>query len=168
MCHRLFRNEMNKIKITVHQLVIAASLTLIVNILTIWHSGSVSLHCTKIQVSRLRNRSSIRPNTHLADFLKTNLSTFAVIWAKRRQKVGYQWARIRSKITLTKEKVRRTRKSEEEERRRREEKKRLHALLVFIMAILEKEKEKLLDKKGPFGGNVFKTLARHTIPFLIF
>ena len=87
---------------------------------------------------------------------------------KRRQKVGYQWARIRSKITLTKEKVRRTRKSEEEERRRREEKQRLHALLVFIMATLEKEKEKLLDKKGPFGGNVFKTLARHTIAFLIF
>ena len=71
---------------------------------------------------------------------------------------------------MTKEKVRRTRKSEEEERRRREEKKRLHALLVFIMATLEKEKEKekLLDKKGSFGGDVFKTLARHTIPFLIF
>ena len=128
---------MNKIKITVHQLVIAASLTLIINILTIWLSGSVSLLCTKIQVSRLRNRSSIRPNIHLANFLKTNLSKFAVIWAKRRQKVGYQWARIRSKITLTKEKVRRTRQSEEEERRRRETKQRLHTLLVFIMATLE-------------------------------
>ena len=122
---------MNKIKITVHQLVIAASLTLIINILTIWLSGSVSLLCTKIQVSRLRNRSSIRPNIHLAYFWKTNLSKFAVIWAKRRQKVGYQWARIRSKITLTKEKVRRTRQSEEEERRRRETKQRFIYTLSF-------------------------------------
>ena len=149
MCHRLFRNDKNKIKISVHQLVIAASLTLIINILTIWHSGSVSLLCTKIQVSRLRNRSSIRPNIHLADFLKTNLSKFTVIWAKRRQKVGYQWARIRSKITL-KEKVRRKRKSEEKERRRREKKQRLHALLVFIIATLEiafRRKRKAVGQK---------------------
>ena len=34
------------------------------------------------------------------------------------------------------------------------------AVLVSIMAILEKKK--LLDTKGPFGGNVFKNPVRHT------
>ena len=51
--------------------------------------------------------------------MKTNITKFAVIWAKRRQKAGFLGV-ISSKITLTKEKERRTRKSEEEERRRRE------------------------------------------------
>ena len=39
-------------------------------------------------------------------------------------------------------------------------KKAMLALLVSIMAILGKKK--LLDTKGPFGGNVFKNPARHT------
>jgi len=38
------------------------------------------------------------------------------------------------------------------------------ALSVFIMATLrivfEKKKKKLLDEKGPFGGNVFEHQAR--------
>ena len=34
------------------------------------------------------------------------------------------------------------------------------ALLLSIMAILEEKK--LLDRKGPFGGNVFKNPVRHT------
>ena len=54
-------------------------------------------------------------------------------------------------------------KEKKKERARRkkggEEKKAMVALLVSIMAILGK---KLLDTKGPFGGNVFKNLARHT------
>ena len=56
---------------------------------------------------------------YLADFLKTNLTKFAVIWVKRRQKAGFL-APISSKLTLTREKNRRKRKSKEEERRRRE------------------------------------------------
>ena len=48
-------------------------------------------------------------------------------------------------------------KSEEEERRRRE--KEMNALLlVFIMAIFYRQK--LLDAKGPFRGNVYKNPAR--------
>ena len=35
------------------------------------------------------------------------------------------------------------------------------ALLVFIMATLEIPEKKLLDIKGPFGSNVFKTPARY-------
>ena len=56
-------------------------------------------------------------------------------------------------------------KEKKKERARRkkggEEKKAMVALLAStIMAILEKKK--LLDRKGPFGGNVFKNPARHT------
>ena len=47
--------------------------------------------------------------------MKTNLTKFAVIGVKRRQKAGF-WGPISSKITLTKEKERRKRKSEEEEK----------------------------------------------------
>ena len=66
---------------------------------------------------------------------KTNLTKFAVIGVKRRQKAGF-WGPISSKITLTKEKERRKRKSEEEKRRARE-KKAMVAFLVFKMTTLE-------------------------------
>ena len=46
----------------------------------------------------------------LTDFLKTNLTKFAVIWVKRRWKAGFLGS-ISTKITLTKEKERRKRKS---------------------------------------------------------
>ena len=58
-------------------------------------------------------------------------------------------------------------KGEKERSRRKrggEEKKAVVALLVFIMATLELlfwPKKKLLDAKGPFGGNVFKNPARY-------
>ena len=57
-------------------------------------------------------------------------------------------------------------KEKKKERARRkkrgEEKKSMVALLlsIDIMAILEEKK--LLDRKGPFGGNVFKNPVRHT------
>ena len=57
--------------------------------------------------------------TYLADFLKPNLTKFAVIWVKRLQKEGFLTARI-SKITVTKENETWKRKSEEKERWRRE------------------------------------------------
>ena len=80
------------------------------------------------------------------------MTKFAVIWAKRRQKAGFLGV-ISSKITLTKEKEGRTRK-----RRKKggEEKKAVFALQVFIMATLEIVfgRKKLLDAKGPFGGNL--------------
>ena len=69
---------------------------------------------------------------YLADFLKTNLTKFAVIWVKRRQKAGF-WGLISSKITL---KERRKKKSEEEERRRRN-KKSNGCTLSFLMATLK-------------------------------
>ena len=64
----------------------------------------------------------------LADFLKTNLTKFAVICVKRRRKAGFLGAKS-SKITLTKEKKR------EKERAGRkkggEEKKAMVVLLFF-------------------------------------
>ena len=54
-----------------------------------------------------------------ANFLKTNLTKFAVIWVKRCQKAGFLSLRS-SKITVKKEKERRKRKSEENKRRKRE------------------------------------------------
>ena len=63
-----------------------------------------------------------RAYLYLADFLKTNLTKFAVICLKRPQKAGFLGP-ISSKITPTKEKERTTRKSEEEESRRRATKK---------------------------------------------
>ena len=54
------------------------------------------------------------------------------------------------------------------------------ALLVFIMATLdyfvaqkkpktkEKKKEKTLEAKGPFGGNVFKNLVRYTFLYITY
>ena len=61
-----------------------------------------------------------------------------------------------SKITLTIGKKR----GRERARRKKggEEKKEMNALLVFIMAIFYRQK--LLDAKGPFRGNVFKNPAR--------
>ena len=60
-----------------------------------------------------------RAYLYLADFLKTNLTKFAVICLKRPQKAGFLGP-ISSKIIVTKEKERRKRKNEEEERRRRD------------------------------------------------
>ena len=56
---------------------------------------------------------------YLVDFLKTNLTKFAVICVTKRQKAGFLSPRS-SKIIVTKKKERRKRKSEEKERRRRE------------------------------------------------
>ena len=57
---------------------------------------------------------------HLANFLNSNLTKFAVIWEKKGQTEEFFPCPRSSKITPTKEKERRKRKSEEEERRRRE------------------------------------------------
>ena len=88
-------------------------------------------------------------NIILADFLKTNLTTFAVIWVKRRQKAGFLGL-----ISSTRKGEKG--KSEEEERMRRE--KSNGCTHSFYNGCLREKK--LLDTKGPFGGNVFKTLAR--------
>ena len=66
---------------------------------------------------------------YLADFLKTNLAKFAVIWVKRRRKAGFL-GEISSKLTLTKE-----RKAEKERAGRKkggEEKKAIVALLFVL------------------------------------
>ena len=82
---------------------------------------------------------------------------------KRRQKAGF-WGLISSKITQSK--GGRKKKSEEEERRKRN-KKSNGCTLSFLMATLKivfgREKKKLLDAKGPFGGNVFKYPARYIL-----
>ena len=75
---------------------------------------------------------------------------------KKRQKARFLSPRS-SKITVTKEKERRKRKSEEKESRRRE--KAMVALLVFIIATLD---------KGPFGDNVIKNPARYIQLFRYF
>ena len=53
---------------------------------------------------------------YLAEFLKTNLTKFAVIWVKRRQKAGFLTPRS-SKIIVTKEKERRKIKNEEKRKK---------------------------------------------------
>ena len=57
-------------------------------------------------------------------------------------------------------------KEEKREREReREKKKTMVALLGFIMATLAEKK--LLDAKGPFGGNVIKNPARYIRPKIL-
>ena len=58
----------------------------------------------------------------LADFLKTKLTKFAVIWVKKRQKAGFLSPRS-SKITVTKEKASRKRKSEEKKKKKKKKQK---------------------------------------------
>ena len=55
-------------------------------------------------------------DVYLTDFLKINLTKFALICVKRRQKAGFL-SRRSSKIIVTKEKEKRERKSEEKERK---------------------------------------------------
>ena len=86
---------------------------------------------------------------HLADFMKTNLTEFAVIWVKRHQKASFLGP-ISSKITLTKEKERRKRKSEDKERRRKQKK--------TMVALLVSRNGYFWGSFWPFGGNVFKNI----------
>ena len=109
---------------------------------------------------------------HLANFLKTNLTKFAVIWVKRRQKAGFVSPRSSKIHTVTKEKERRKGKSEEEERRRRE-KSNSRCTLGFYNGYFgesfwPKKNTVTLNTKGPaFGSNVFKNPARYIcIPIL--
>ena len=117
---------------------------------------------------RLKLINVFEDNMYQADFLKTNLTKYAVIWGKRRQKAGFLTP-ISSKLPLTREKNRRKRKSEEEERRREKSngctlsfyngKSHNRVLLwLLIMATLEIVfgRNILLDAKGLFGGNVSK------------
>ena len=81
--------------------------------------------------------STFLNNIHLADFLKTNLTNFAAIWVKKGLKAArFYFAPEKLQITPAKEQERRKRKSEKMESRRRE--KKMVALLVFVMATLEK------------------------------
>ena len=86
---------------------------------------------------------------------------------KRRQKAGFLCA-ISSRITLTKEKKRIGEKERARRKEGGEEKKAMVALLVFIMATLDFLAEKrLLDRKSPSSGNVFKNPARYIFSFLL-
>ena len=89
---------------------------------------------------------------YLADGLKTSLTKFAVIWVRRRQKVGFLIPKS-SKITVRKEKERRKRKSEEKV-----------AFLVYTIATLEilRKKTSVARKRSwPFGDNVIKNPASY-------
>ena len=97
--------------------------------------------------------------TNPGDFLKTNLTKFAVIWLKRGQKAGFFAPEKLEEITLTKEKERRKRTSEYDEIKGRGE--NMVALLVFIMGTLEiafGRKKKLFDGRGPFSSNRFSEI----------
>ena len=74
------------------------------------------------QIKDLNTHCFVILNVYLADFLKTNLTKFSVIWVERRQKAGFLSPRS-SKIMATKAKERRRRKSERKERRRRKKSK---------------------------------------------
>ena len=70
-----------------------------------------------------------------SQFFETNLTKFAVIWVKKRQKACFI-SPGSSKLIVTKENEKRKRKSEEKQRRRRK-KKTMVSLLVFIIATLK-------------------------------
>ena len=99
----------------------------------------------------------------LADFLKTNLTKFAVIWVKRHQKACFLSLRS-SKITVKKEKERRKRKSEEKKRKKREKHNYGLCTLSFCNSYFSDTfwPKKLLDAKGPFCNNVIKNPARRS------
>ena len=77
-------------------------------------------------VKRFINKVYYYYYVYLANFLKTNLTKFAVIWVKKRQKACFISPRS-SKIIVTKEKEKRKRKSEEKQRRRRKKKPWFHS-----------------------------------------
>ena len=66
---------------------------------------------------------------YIANFLKTNLTKFVVIWVKRRQRLVFSSPRS-SKVTVTKEKERREKKKRREGKEGK--KKAMPALPVFI------------------------------------
>lgn len=71
---------------------------------------------------------------------------------------------IFSNITLKKKKETTKRKIEEEESEEKKKKKPMVSLLVFIMATMRIVfgQKILLDRKGPFGGNVFNNPPKNT------
>ena len=84
------------------------------------HCGSgIYFSCQNSFVSSYNRILCLYNKIYLANFLKTNLTKFAVISLKRRQKAGFLNPRS-SKIILTKEKERRKTMSQEKKRRRRE------------------------------------------------
>ena len=92
-----------------------------------------------------------------ADFLKINLTKFAVIWVKRCQKAGFLSPRS-STIIVTKEKG----KSEGMERRRRE--KSNGCTISFYNSYFGDRfwPKKLLDAKRSIWRYIFKNPARYT------
>ena len=104
--------------------------------------------------SRLVNNAYM----YLTGFLKPNLTK---IYSHLTEKAGFL-SPIRSKITVTKERERRKRRSWEKKRRRREK----NNGCTFIVATVGFWPKKLLDGKGPFGGNVFKNPPRYSLVYL--
>ena len=93
--------------------------------------------------------------------MKTKLTKFVVTsGVKRHQKAGFLSPRS-SKITVTKEKDMRKRKSGEKERRRRE-KSNGCTIIVFVIAtlILFLAEKDCWTQKGLFGDKVFKNPTR--------
>ena len=72
-------------------------------------------------------QNPVKVSVNLADFLETSQIKLVVIWIKSVKNTGFFGPDISSKITVTKEKESRKRKSEEKEGRRREKKQRLHS-----------------------------------------
>ena len=85
---------------------------------------------------------------YLTDFLKTNLTKYAVIIVKRRQNAGFLSPRS-SKITVMKEKERSKRKISKLGEGKEGKRKRNGCTLSFIIAALEKVfgRKKLLDAR---------------------
>ena len=86
---------------------------------------------------------------YIANFLKTNLTKFVVIWVKRRQRLGFSSPRS-SKVTVTKEKERREEKAK---RRKGGEEKSNACTPSFYNSYLGDfwPKKKPFHANGPFG-----------------
>lgn len=85
---------------------------------------------------------------YLNDFLKTNLTKYAVIIVKRRQNAGFLSPRS-SKITVMKEKAGKEQKKDQQGEEKEGKGKRNGCTLSFIIAALEKVfgRKKLLDAR---------------------
>ena len=106
-------------------------------------------------------------NNHLTDFLKSNLTKFAVISVKKHQKARFL-SPTSPKIIATKEKKRRKRKSEGKE----EKKKSNGCTLSFCNSYFGEflAEKNCWTQKGLLGDNVIKNPARYIyfMPEIIF
>ena len=98
-------------------------------------NGMARTFVTAVRAAAKESTKNVLVLVYPADFLKTNLTKYTVIWVKRRQKAGFfkpDKVQNHSEEGKEKEKKKERREGKEEKR-----KKAMVALLVYIIATLE-------------------------------